>query len=209
MPKKYKILGPIQETSSSYITEIEYNGTPAILKEFKDKSGEHMSAEILQVWNGNSAVKVLVSGESSVILEKLERPNALVGMFLKGADDKATEIIADTICKLHKHSKPLKGVITLQDRYESLFKNSKQSDLHKKAAEIAQDLLSTPTNQTLLHGDIHHENIMYSNRGWVAIDPKGILGESTYDAANTICNPYPHTDLVCNSKLLEHRLNII
>jgi len=26
-------------------------------------------------------------------------------------------------------------------------------------------------------------------RGWLAYDPKGLYGERTYDAANTLCNP--------------------
>ena len=41
----------------------------------------------------------------------------------------------------------------------------------------------------VLHGDIHHYNIRQSARGWLAFDPKGLLGERTYDCANTLCNP--------------------
>jgi len=40
-----------------------------------------------------------------------------------------------------------------------------------------------------LHGDIHHRNVRQSARGWLAFDPKGLIGERTYDCANTLCNP--------------------
>ena len=41
-----------------------------------------------------------------------------------------------------------------------------------------------------LHGDLHHGNILSSDgRGWLAIDPKGLLGEPAYDLANVFLNP--------------------
>jgi streptomycin 6-kinase len=42
----------------------------------------------------------------------------------------------------------------------------------------------------VLHGDIHHENVLDGGaRGWLAIDPKGLLGERGFDYANILCNP--------------------
>ena len=42
----------------------------------------------------------------------------------------------------------------------------------------------------MLHGDVHHNNILdFGPRGWLAIDPKRVTGERTYDYANLICNP--------------------
>ena len=41
-----------------------------------------------------------------------------------------------------------------------------------------------------LHGDIHHGNILdFGPRGWLAIDPKGLIGERGFDYANLFCNP--------------------
>ena len=55
----------------------------------------------------------------------------------------------------------------------------------------------------MLHGDIHHRNIRQSARGWLAFDPKGLVGERTYDCANTLCNPFPYSDgLVHNERRL-------
>lgn len=41
-----------------------------------------------------------------------------------------------------------------------------------------------------LHGDIHHGNVLdFGGRGWLAIDPKGLVGERGFDYANIFCNP--------------------
>lgn len=42
----------------------------------------------------------------------------------------------------------------------------------------------------VLHGDIHHDNVLDGGpRGWLAIDPKGLIGERGFDYANMLCNP--------------------
>ena len=47
-----------------------------------------------------------------------------------------------------------------------------------------------PRDIVALHGDIHYDNILDSgHRGWLAIDPKGVIGERGFDYANLFCNP--------------------
>jgi streptomycin 6-kinase len=44
----------------------------------------------------------------------------------------------------------------------------------------------------VLHGDLHHENILRSHeQGWVAIDPKGVVGEREYEIGALMRNPIP------------------
>jgi len=48
------------------------------------------------------------------------------------------------------------------------------------------------TDLVLLHGDLHHENILAAQRQpWLAIDPKGIIGEAAYETGSWLRNPYP------------------
>jgi streptomycin 6-kinase len=44
---------------------------------------------------------------------------------------------------------------------------------------------------TLVHGDLHHHNVVRSARGWLAIDPKPFLAEPEYDVAPFLWNPLP------------------
>ena len=60
----------------------------------------------------------------------------------------------------------------------------------RRSAETASELLATQRDVTVLHGDIHHDNILnFGSRGWLAIDPKGLRGERGFDYANLFCNP--------------------
>jgi streptomycin 6-kinase len=44
-----------------------------------------------------------------------------------------------------------------------------------------------------LHGDLHHDNILVDgDNGWLAIDPKGVIGDPAYEAARFQHNPIPH-----------------
>ncbi len=70
-----------------------------------------------------------------------------------------------------------------------------------RGAALAERLLADPREVRVLHGDLHHRNIRQSSRGWLAFDPKGVVGERTYDCANTLCNP-PISGIVHNEARL-------
>lgn len=59
----------------------------------------------------------------------------------------------------------------------------------QKAREIRDKLLKTAEPNVLLHGDLHHDNILQNGSDWVVIDPKGVIGESAYEVAAFIRNP--------------------
>ena len=61
----------------------------------------------------------------------------------------------------------------------------------KKARQIRDQLLKTDDPDVLLHGDLHHDNILQNGDDWVVIDPKGVIGESAYEVAAFIRNPIP------------------
>ncbi|PJN92929.1 3'-kinase, partial [Amaricoccus sp. HAR-UPW-R2A-40] len=64
------------------------------------------------------------------------------------------------------------------------------SSIFIRGAAVARRLLAEDTPSYVLHGDLHHENIRHHpERGWLAIDPKGLYGDRAYDAANALCNP--------------------
>jgi len=59
-----------------------------------------------------------------------------------------------------------------------------------QAAATARHLFAEPRDIVVLHGDIHHGNILdFGSQGWLAIDPKGLLGERTFDFVNILRNP--------------------
>jgi streptomycin 6-kinase len=61
--------------------------------------------------------------------------------------------------------------------------------IYVRGAALSARLLAEKRDIRVLHCDIQHYNIRNSPRGWLAFDPKGLVGERTYDCANTLCNP--------------------
>jgi streptomycin 6-kinase len=75
---------------------------------------------------------------------------------------------------------------------------------------VAEELLSGPLaaepSCVLLHGDLHHGNVLASAReGWVAIDPKGVPGEPAYEVAGAVYSGL--YSLAASPPLLQRRLN--
>jgi streptomycin 6-kinase len=61
-----------------------------------------------------------------------------------------------------------------------------------KSEAEARSLLDAPGEAVVLHGDFHHDNVMDGGpRGWLAIDPKGLIGEREFEFANLFRNTRP------------------
>ncbi|HUQ33761.1 MAG TPA: aminoglycoside phosphotransferase family protein [Pyrinomonadaceae bacterium] len=65
-------------------------------------------------------------------------------------------------------------------------------ELISKAERTFTELEASSEGSVLLHGDLHHDNILFSDeRGWVAIDPKGIVGDRGYEVGSFMLNQLP------------------
>ena len=61
-----------------------------------------------------------------------------------------------------------------------------------EAERLFAQLLDSLVEQVVLHGDLHHDNILAAQRRpWLAIDPKGLAGEPEYETAAWIHNTMP------------------
>lgn len=64
--------------------------------------------------------------------------------------------------------------------------------LVRQAETLFEELLDTMSVPVLLHGDLHHDNILAAERRpWLAIDPKGVVGEREYEVGAFMRNPLP------------------
>ncbi|MGB1289214.1 MAG: aminoglycoside phosphotransferase family protein, partial [Aggregatilineales bacterium] len=130
----------------------------------------------------------------------------------------ATRIIGEVLNKLHVvRENTVPGSITsLRRRFRALQQQASNDKLagrdtiYRRGATQADMLLATAREQCLLHGDMHHENVRHHpERGWLAFDPKGLFGERTFDAANTLCNPVGMPDLVKDEARLLKNADIL
>lgn len=64
--------------------------------------------------------------------------------------------------------------------------------LFEEAESLYAELLSTSAPPSLLHGDLHHGNILAAGRApWLAIDPQGVVAEPAYEVGALLRNPLP------------------
>jgi streptomycin 6-kinase len=78
------------------------------------------------------------------------------------------------------------------------------------AEQIFAELVPSQGERVLLHGDLHHWNILSAQRQpWLALDPKGVIGEREYEVGALLRNPnlgnYTDPEL---KKLQDRRLRI-
>jgi len=186
-----------------------------VLKIAKQFGDESHSGEVLQAYAGEGAVRVYESEIGAVLLERLEPGEQLVNVVKRGEDAEATRILADVIAKLADHESP-SGCPTVADwgrgfdRY--LQSNDERID-HKvveEAREMYQQLACSQHKTMLLHGDLQHYNVLFDNqRGWIAIDPKGVIGELEYELAALLRNPVEFPEVFANPVTIKRRLDIL
>src|SRR5262249_36779260 len=85
----------------------------------------------------------------------------------------------------------------LGEWFSSLYERAHAAPILARCAAVARNLIATERHVLPLHGDLHHDNVLDGGPpGWLALDPKGLLGESAYETANLLGNPWPHGDIV-------------
>ena len=100
------------------------------------------------------------------------------------------------VARLHApHGSLPTGLVPLTEWFRYLWPAAdRYGGILRRSAGMARVLLTDQRDISVLHGDIHHGNILdFGPHGWLAIDPKGLIGERGYDFANTFCNPHPET----------------
>ncbi|CDX56982.1 Streptomycin phosphotransferase, streptomycin-resistance [Mesorhizobium plurifarium] len=216
-PERWKVSAPelIAETFSSRIWKVtREDGSPAIVKDLKpfDDVADELRGEHYLAWRrGEGAVRLLGRDGHRMLLE-YAGDRLLSEHLAEHGDDAATAIAAGVMAKLLSPSghTPPPDLQPLRERYVSLFRVAKadrgagRTSLYVHAADTAERLLAEPHEIKPLHGDLHHDNILFGPRGWLAIDPKGVLGDPGFDAANMFYNPLDRDDLCLDPRRIAH-----
>lgn len=210
-PADWKITGQslVAETVSSRIWRVSrLDGATAVVKDLKpfdDVEDELRGAQLLAWRQGEGLVRLYGVDGLRMLVEDAGTRHLSEVIDGEG-DDAATMIAAETMARLHSPSdRPAPpGLQPLAERFRSLFaratadRRAGRASLYVEAAGIAQRLLDGQRDVRPLHGDLHHDNIMQGPRGWLAIDPKGVMGDPGFDAANLFYNPLDR-DGLCRS----------
>ena len=209
-------LVPVDNMTFNYVAKAIYNSNqPVVLKIGFDTNVISDEKRALIYFDGNASIRLIDYNEkyNALLLQQ-----AIPGTTLKSlypANDKfVIDCYVDTVQKLL--DKPLNnknGFRHISDWLKILdgFKSDKLPEyLLKKAIHLKNILLASIKTEILLHGDLHQDNILKNNDTWLAIDPKGIIGEPEFEVA---AFDFIHgTELTNNleaKKLFLDRINIL
>lgn len=178
-------------TPGSRLLPVRREGVPAMLK-VAVEAEEKFGSLLMVWWDGKGAARVLAHDGDAILLERAEGTLSLADLARNGRDDEASRIICSVVATLHApRQQPLPNLIPLSQWFRELEPAAaSHGGILRHCAAIARELLAHPREIVVLHGDVHHDNILdFGARGWLAIDPKRVIGERYFDYANIFCNP--------------------
>lgn len=192
---------PFANLSYNYVAPAECaDGTDAVFKAGPPNPELTSEMAALAVWDGRGAARLLRSDPTRgwLLVERL-RPGDLLTPMADTDDDAATRIAAAAMAALWR---PLPEGHAFPDlaRWTRELSNLRRffgggtgpfpERLVARAESLREELLATQSAPVLLHGDLHHHNILRAGGDvWRAIDPKGLAGEPCYEVTALLRNP--------------------
>jgi streptomycin 6-kinase len=172
----------------------------------------------LRAYEGQPVCRLLEADEehAAVLLERVRPGNNLVSLALAD-DEAATRIAANLMRALWRppsFGAPFEDIAVW---FHEAFRRHRayyggpgpfSEAMLARAEFLARELLESTTDPVLLHGDFHHYNMLASDRGWIAIDPKGMIGDRGYEPGPFLGNPSEGDLEVISAQLLDRRLRI-
>lgn len=199
-------------THAARLLPVRWRGRPAMLK-VATAEEERQGGLLMQWWRGRGAAEVFAAEADAIVMERGGGP--LTSYVRAGRDDEACAILCTVAARLHtpRADPPPPSLVPLQTWFADLQPAAcREGGLLARAAAEARDLLAAPREETVLHGDIHHDNVLdFGPRGWLVIDPKGLYGERGFDFANLFCNPDIDDDgaFACSPERFARRLALV
>lgn len=207
--EKWSLTNPaeIATTKTAKVYTVDRGDKTLVLKVLTElgKVTEGKSASALKYFAGKGSVKVFEYDEGALLMEYLE------GKKLKDIDEGAANThFLNILKKLHQIHPP-KGFEfdSMERRYRSLLERGEKESFFKKGAQLAEKLVMKQSVKVLLHGDLHHTNIINSKkRGWLAIDPQPLIGDPLFDLGNFFYNPDDKQHVTEDTNSIRKRLKV-
>ena len=203
--------GPAARTASSVLAPVRRDGARLMLKvPLVDE--ERRGGRLMAAWAGRGAAPVLESdADGTVLMARADDPGILVreasadGPDADARDDRATRILARAAARLHLvplDATMVAEAVPLTVWFRELVEPARPLPRSlDRGAGVARELLAGSGPGVVLHGDVHHGNVLRFGDGdglgdgdgdaWRAIDPKALVGDPGFDTANVLANPTP------------------
>ncbi|WP_027087298.1 aminoglycoside phosphotransferase family protein [Cohnella panacarvi] len=201
----------------NYVASVQLeDGTEAALKLCVPHKESRSEEQALRWYDGRGAVRVIDSEpDRGILLMESVKPGYTLHMI---QDDKEAMLAAAQVMRRLWRPAPAEvhafaSVAGWTDGLKRLRRvfDGGTGPLPERMVELAENtfeqLLHTSGQPLLLHGDLHHGNILAGERDpWIAIDPKGVIGEAEYEVCALLTNNLPADDQI---GILRNRVNVL
>lgn len=211
----FRLLDPLPDLSYNFVGRVKMTATgeAAVIK--VGPPGGSLVNEIHWlncIEKGVPKIYAFDEVRNAYLMEHLVPGDSLKRLVKIGKDDDATKIICQTIRNLQsqQHNEFNFQHLSELPKALSILKGRIDANLLSQAESLFHDLTNDRTRDVLLHGDLHHDNILSSGSGWKAIDPHGYMGDPAAEVGAMVRNPFDYypTDRPL-SKTVERRLKIM
>jgi streptomycin 6-kinase len=196
-------IGEPYELSYHYVAAVTCgDGTPAVLKlGVPDGTSLAEEAPALAAFGGRGAVRLLRADltRAALLLEHVA-PGWRASDLVPARDSEATSAAVGVMRRLHVPPPPdcrIPEALAQADAFDDYVATFGETgplplDLVVRAGGLMRELCASATDRVVLHGDLHHDNILAATREpWLAIDPHGIVGDPGYEVGSLFFNPNP------------------
>jgi streptomycin 6-kinase len=226
---------PVPNLSYNFVAFANRGGDKVALKIGVPNRELTSEMAALRLFNGEGACSLIDCHEEKgcLLLERLQ-PGAMLSTLED--DEEATHIAADLMFKIwsplesdsllsQEHTlsgtraPALQKFIKLSDWFDGLKRlralsnggtGPLKSKLVERVEKSVKDFFAENHKSVLVHGDFHHSNILSSERGWLVIDPKGVIGPAAYEVGPLLMNPWGDLLNGSNYRLMtERRIDIL
>lgn len=190
---------PVGNMTYNYVLFAKQRGIDVVLKLSWDKESFLREFHALQVYGTSHTVPQLLSRcitRRALLMERVSSGMLLSSLF-PHEEDEANNIFVNLLPKLHQCSFDSSVFQSVERVLSPLFEGTFSFfDLSEAESikKITTFLLESTTKKVILHGDLHHDNIIASGDSWVAIDPQGFIGDPAYDTGPFMRNPIEKMD---------------
>ena len=199
-----KVGPPFTPLSYNYAAPAEGpRGEHFVLKLGVPARGLLYEIDALRGFDGCGAVRLFDSdaARGALLLERLE-PGTPLSALCEEDDEAATAAAAAVMRRLGRagRHRPHRSPTAADwgqgfERCRARFGGGSgplPRKLFEEAESLYAELLFTSAPPVLLHGDLHHGNILAAGREpWLAIDPQGVAAEPAYEVGALLRNPMP------------------